>query len=322
MTEAKITALGVYAPEKVVDNDYFTSFLDTNDEWIQTRTGIKTRRYAGPEEFTSDLCLGAAKNLIEQNGADLKDVDFIIVATITGDHTVPSIASQMQSKLGIENAGSVDIAGACAGFVYAIILAKGLVSSGMYKKVLVFGSECLTKFTDFTDRTSCILFGDGAGAALIEASEKTNILQFVSGTDGTGGKELYLTNMRDNINGVQVKVNNKIVQNGRAVFKWAVQTIINKTGELLENAGLTVDDIDWMVPHSANMRILEAISQGTKIPMEKILESVSEYGNTSSASIPLALGKGIKDGKVKKGDKLLMIGFGGGLTYAGVIIEW
>jgi len=322
MTKARITALGVYAPEKVVDNNYFTSFLDTNDEWIQTRTGIKTRRYSGPEEFTSDLCIGAAKNLIEQNGADLKDVDFIIVATITGDHTVPSVASQLQTKLGIESAGSVDIAGACAGFIYAIILAQGLVSSGMYKKVLVFGAECLTKFTDFTDRTSCILFGDGAGAALIEASETSNIIQTIAGTDGTGGKELYLSNLRDNINDAPVKVNNKIVQNGRAVFKWAVQTVTAKIAELTQNAGITVDDIDWLVPHSANMRILESISQGSKIPMEKILESVSDYGNTSSASIPLALAKGIKEGKVKKGDKLLMIGFGGGLTYAGMIIEW
>lgn len=320
--KAKFTALGMYVPENIVSNHYFEGILDTSDEWIQSRTGIRERRFAAPEEFTSDLCVKAALNLSENNGLSLEDVDFIIVATVTHDQVMPSVASQVQEKLNIPDAGTLDISSACAGFVYGLILAKGLIASGAQKKVLVIGAETLSKVTDFTDRTTCLLFGDGAGAALLEAGAESNMLESKTGTYGAGGKELYLSNINPILNGEAIEHNNRIHQNGRTVFKWAVQTISAQVQELLLKNKLNLGDIDWFIPHSANLRITEAICKNLDFPIEKALSSMVYYGNTSSASIPLALHKGIQEKKVKKGDKLLLIGFGGGLTYAGIIVEW
>lgn len=320
--QAKITALGTYVPERIVDNHYFESIVETNDEWIVSRTGIRTRHFAAENEYTSHLCAGAAKNLVEENNVTLDDVDFVIVATVTPDQTMPSVASQVQDKLGLTHAGAIDISAACAGFAYAIILAQGLISAGTHRKVLVFGAETLTKFTNFEDRTSCILFGDGAGAVLLEAAPKGNILAAVTGSQGDGGKDLYMSNMRKQINGQDVITDNKIHQNGRAVFKWAVNTVTAQMSVLLERSGLSMDQINWFIPHSANMRIIEALCNQTGFPLEKTLESISIYGNTSSASIPLALHRGLREGKVQKGDRILLIGFGGGLVYAGIILEW
>jgi len=321
-TQAKITALGTYVPERVVDNHYFESIIDTNDEWIVSRTGIRTRHFAAENEYTSHLCIGAAKNLVEENNVMIDDVDFIIVATVTPDQTMPSIASQLQDKLGITNTGAIDISAACAGFAYGIVLAKGLIAAGTHRKVLVFGAETLTKFTNWEDRTSCILFGDGAGCVLVEAAPKGNILSVVTGSNGDGGKDLYMSNMRKQVNGVDIITDNKIHQNGRAVFKWAVNTVAEQMKVLTERSKLDINDIDWFIPHSANMRIIEALCNQTGFPIEKTLESISTCGNTSSASIPLALHRGLREGKVKKGDKIMMIGFGGGLVYAGVVMEW
>lgn len=320
--EAKITALGTYVPERVVDNHYFESFLDTNDEWIRSRTGINTRRYAAELEYTSHLCIASVKNLAEENNVTLDDVDFIIVATVTPDQIMPSMASQVQDHLGLRNCGAIDIAAACAGFAYGVILAKGLIAAGTHRKILVFGAETLTKFTDFEDRSSCILFGDGAGCVLVEAAPKGNILSAVTGSQGDAGKDLYLSHMNKRINGQDVITDNKIHQNGRAVFKWAVNTVSEQMQVLLERSRLSMGDIDWFIPHSANLRIIETLCTQTGFPLEKTLESITLYGNTSSASIPLALHRGIREGKVKKGDRLMMIGFGGGLVYAGVIVEW
>ena len=320
--EAKITALGTYVPERVVDNHYFESIVETSDAWITSRTGIHTRRFAGESEFTTHLCAAAAQNLVEENKADLSDVDFIIVATVTPDQVMPSVASQVQTKLGIQYAGAIDISAACAGFAYGIVLAKGLIAAGTHKKILVFGAETLTKFTNFEDRTSCILFGDGAGAVLIEAAPKGNILGVITGSQGDGGKDLYISHMRKQINGQDVITDNKIHQNGRAVFKWAVNTVSEQMPILANRAQLELKDIDWFIPHSANLRIIEALCKQTGFPIEKTLESITVYGNTSSASIPLALHRGLREGKVKKGDRLMLIGFGGGLVYSGVVIEW
>jgi 3-oxoacyl-[acyl-carrier-protein] synthase-3 len=235
---------------------------------------------------------------------------------------MPSVASQIQNKLNIPSAGAIDISAACAGFAYAIILAKGLIAAGTHRKVLVFGGETLTKVTNYEDRTSCILFGDGAGAVLVEAAEKTNILAAVTGSQGDGGKDLYLSTRRNRVNGQDIVVDGFIHQNGRAVFKWAVNTISQHMATLPATLGWTMDDIDWFVPHSANLRIIDALCNNSGFPMEKTLESITIYGNTSSASIPLALHRGIREGKVKSGDKIMMFGFGGGLVYAGLIIEW
>ena len=322
MQHAKVTGIGTFVPEKIIDNQYFESIIETNDEWIQSRTGIKTRHFAAENEYTSHLCLGAAKSLQEETGCSFEDVDFIIVASVTPDQVMPSVSSQIQNKLNIPSAGAIDISAACAGFAYAIILAKGLIAAGTHRKILVFGGETLTKVTNYEDRTSCILFGDGAGAVLVEAAEKTNILAAVTGSQGDGGKDLYLSTRRNRVNGQDILTDGFIHQNGRAVFKWAVNTISQHMVTLPATLGWTMDDIDWFVPHSANMRIIDALCNNSGFPMEKTLESITIYGNTSSASIPLALHRGIREGKVKSGDKIMMFGFGGGLVYAGLIIEW
>lgn len=319
---SQITAFGTYVPEKIIDNKYFESFMDTNDEWITSRTGIKTRRYSKDGEYTSDLSVKAVENLVERSGKDISDVDFIIVCTTSPDQPMPNAASRVQYKLGIKNAGCNDIYAACAGFIYGLQIAHGFVNSGVYKKVLVIGAETLSKITDMEDRTSCVLFGDAAGAALIEPSEDEHFIAFNSGTNGDLGHDLYLSHKKNSINGVGINPHGKIVQNGRSVFKWAVGNIPIKIRELLGKAGMTLDDIDYIVPHSANLRIIEAIAKDLNFPMEKVPESVTEFGNTSSASIPLAIAKSERNGGIKKGDKLLLIGFGGGLTFAGTIVKW
>ncbi|HJP62987.1 MAG TPA: ketoacyl-ACP synthase III [Mucilaginibacter sp.] len=320
--ESKITAIAVYTPANRITNEYFEQFIETNNEWIISRTGIKERRFADKDEFTSDLCVKAAQNLLAENpGTNFDDVDFILVATTSADQVMPSMASQIQTRLNIPNTGCLDIMAACAGFVYGLILAKGMIASGTHKKVLVFGAEALSKFTDFYDRTSCILFGDGAGVALVEPSEKSKIFGAVTGSDGSHGKDLYLSQHATMVNGEQIEANGKIHQNGKVVFKWAIQTVSAKVKELIAKNGLTLDDLDWVILHSANMRIIEGVAAEIGAPMEKMLSSIEYFGNTSSASIPLSWDIAKRAGKIKPGQKVLMLGFGGGLTFAGVIIE-
>jgi 3-oxoacyl-[acyl-carrier-protein] synthase-3 len=319
---SQIKAIGVYAPSKIVPNEWFTDKIETNSEWIISRTGIRERKFAEPDEFTSDLCIKATKNLLAENpDITLDGVDFIIVGTTSADQVMPSMASQIQNAFNIPNAGCLDIMAACAGFVYGLVLAKGLIAAGTHKKVLVFGAETLSKFTDFTDRTSCILFGDGAGVALVEASDQAKIFNAITGTDGSHGKDLYLSQHASVINGEEINTNGKIHQNGKVVFKWAIQTISAKAGELLSKNSMKLEDLDWIILHSANMRIIEAVAAELNYPVDKMLTSIELYGNTSSASIPLAWDIASKSGKIKPGNKVLLLGFGGGLTYAGVIIE-
>jgi 3-oxoacyl-[acyl-carrier-protein] synthase-3 len=320
--ESKITAIAVHTPSKIINNAYFEQIIETNDEWIVSRTGIRERRFASETEFTSDLCIQAARNLAaENNGVTLDDVDFIIVSTTTADQVMPNTACQIQNGLGIPNAGCLDIMAACAGFVYGLVLAKGLIAAGTHKKILVFGAETLSKFTDYTDRTSCILFGDGAGVALVEPSDRPQIFNAVTGSDGSHGKDLYLSQNNSIVNGEKIDVNGKIHQNGKVVFKWAIQTVSSKITELLEKNAMSLNDLDWIILHSANMRIIEGIASAINYPMDKMLSSIEYFGNTSSASIPLAFNIASKAGKIKPGNKILMLGFGGGLTFSGVIIE-
>ncbi len=319
---SKITAFGTYTPEKIIDNHYFENLIDTNDEWILSRTGIKTRRHAKEDELNSDICVKAIENLMSKSGKEVGDVDFIIVCTTSPDQTMPNSASRIQHKMNVKNSGCIDLYAACAGFVYGLQIAHGYINSGVYKKVLVLGAETLSKITDFEDRTTCILFGDGAGAAIVEPDQEEHFLAFNSGTDGQFGQDLYMSYKNDRINEVDVKPTNFIIQNGRIVFKWAIKNIPNKIRELINKAGLKIEDIDFIVPHSANLRILEGIAKDLGIPMGQILESISDYGNTSSASIPLAIAKAEREGKVKPGQTILMIGFGGGLTYSGIIVKW
>jgi 3-oxoacyl-[acyl-carrier-protein] synthase-3 len=319
---AQIIAIGAYVPPPIITNSWFKSIVDTNEDWIVSRTGIKERRFASKDTFTSDIAVKAVDNLLRDNpGVSLTGVDFIIVATTTADQVMPNMASQVQHQLNIPNAGCVDIMAACAGFVYGIVMANGLIAGGSHKKILVIAAELLSKVTDYTDRTSCILFGDGAGAVLIEASNHSKIFSSITGTDGSHGKDLYLAHFDNPVNEEKVKPDGKTHQNGRVVYKWAVQNMPIKIRELLALNHLKLADLDWIILHSANLRIIEAIAAELDYPLEKMLTSMVQFGNTSSASIPLAWDLGAKAGQVKQGDKVLLLGFGGGLTFAGVIIE-
>ena len=322
MANARLTAIGMAVPRKKVPNAYFESIIDTTDEWIVSRTGIKTRYHVEEGEFTSDLCVRAVEDLVEKYPTSLEDVDMILVSTVTPDQPMPSMACRVQHRLHMSRAGALDIYAACAGFSYGIVVAKGLIAGGLHKKILVIGAETLSKVTDFSDRTSCVLFGDGAGAVLIEADPTGNIGACITGASGEGGSDLYISGYASTIDGHELKMNRCIVQNGRRVFKWAVTTVAAEIKNLLAKNNLTLGEIDWFVPHSANLRIIEAICNETGFSMDKVLESVVDFGNTSSASIPIALYNGIQSGKVKHGDRIMLCGFGGGLAYAGTIITW
>ncbi|WP_035099711.1 ketoacyl-ACP synthase III [Aneurinibacillus terranovensis] len=322
-SKAKITAIGTYVPQRTLTNADLEKMVDTNDEWIVRRTGIRERRISQPEEFTTDLCVAAIENLIERYNKSVKDVDLIIVSTTTPDYVFPSVASQIQARLGIENAGALDLNATCAGFVYGLHLANGVVTAGLNKKVLVLGGETLSKVTDYSDRTTCILFGDGAGAVLVEYDEENpSFLSSYLTSAGEGGVHLYRTGLSKKMDLNELNDSGYIVQNGREVYRWAVTTVPLGMKALMEKSRLDLKDIDWFVPHSANLRMIESICEKSGFPIEKTLTSIEYFGNTSSATIPLALEKGIMEGKLQPGDRVLLYGFGGGLVQAGLIVEW
>mgnify|MGYP002622241298 CR=1 FL=1 len=323
MLTARITAIGTYVPERILSNAHLEQMVETSDEWIVRRTGMRERRIAAEHEFASDLCVSAARNLTERYEADLGDVDLIIVATNTPDYGFPSTAAQLQHRLGIQgSAAAFDLNAACAGFTYGLSLAGRLIEAGAHRKALVFGADTMSKCVDYTDRTTCILFGDGAGAALIEAREAEQ--PFISAcqyiTDGSGGQHVYRTGLSQRMNGSPLQGNGYTVQNGREVYRWAVTSVSSGIRDLLQEAGMAPEEIDWFVPHSANMRMIEAICERSGLPLERTLTSVEWYGNTSAASIPLALAPAICDGRVRSGDRVLMYGFGAGLVGCGLIL--
>ncbi|MFX3632603.1 MAG: ketoacyl-ACP synthase III [Candidatus Pristimantibacillus sp.] len=319
-----ISAIGSYVPERILSNADLELMVDTSDEWIVQRTGIRERRIAEDHQYTSDLSIRAVHNLAERSGASLSDVDYIIVATSTPDTFVPSVASRVQAAFGIERCGTVDIQAACAGFTSAIQLANGLLLSGQYKKIIVIGAETLSKATDYSDRTTCILFGDGAGALLLEAVNGSagDVLAVSSHTDGTGGHLLYRSSLSPTIGETELVASSNIVQNGREVYRWAVSQVSVGIAELMRDNGYTTDQINWFIPHNANQRIIDALCERTGFTPQQALSSIEQYGNTSAASIPLALDTAVKDGLVLPGHLLLLYGFGGGLTQSGVIIRW
>ncbi len=322
MANARLTAIGMAVPDNRITNEYFESLIETTDEWIVSRTGIRTRYYTRQDEFTSDLCVRAVQNLVEHHAVALDDVDMVIVSTVTPDQPMPSMACRVQHRLGLTRAGAFDVYAACAGFSYGLVMAKGLIAGGTHRKVLIIGAETLSKVTDFEDRTSCFLFGDGAGAVLMEASETNQIGACVTGANGEHGTDLYISGFAPTLDGQPLKMNRCIVQNGRKVFKWAVGKMSEQMRVLAGKNNLTLDEIDWFVPHSANLRIIDAICNETGFPGAKVLESIVDYGNTSSATIPIALCNGIRSGRVKRGDQIMLLGFGGGLTFAGTVVQW
>lgn len=326
---ARITAVGTYVPERILTNYDLEKMVDTSDEWIFRRTGIRQRRMAAEHQFTSDLCVEAAKDLVQRSGAELHDVDLIIVATSTPDYGFPSTAAQIQHRLKISSrAAAFDLSAACAGFTYGVYLANQLITAGAHRKALIFGADTMSKITDYKDRSTCILFGDGAGVILIEAQEDTKqadlepmIIASHFTTDGSGGLHVYRSGLSQQMNGQPLAGSGCIVQNGREVYRWAVTEVSTGIAKLLEEAGLAAAEVDWFVPHSANMRMIESICEKSGIALSRTLTSMEYFGNTSAASIPLALAPAMQDGRMKPGQKVLLYGFGAGLVSCGIIMR-
>ena len=318
---ARLADIATYAPEGRLTNADLAQMVETNDDWIVQRTGIRERSIAAGDQFASDLCLEAVRRLRERVGS-LERVDTVIAATSTADYVFPSLAAQVQYGANLPHAGAFDVGAACAGWPYALNLAAAMVASGQAREVLVVGGEVMTKALDYTDRSTCILFGDGAGAALVvPGDERSYIEQTSYGCDGEGGKYLYRTNIRHDIDGHEDDTG-LLRQAGNEVYKWAVRRISAAILEMLAAKGLNAGDVDWFVPHSANLRIVDALCARTGIARERTLTSIESYGNTSTASIPLALMPALDDGRVKRGDRILMYGFGGGLVHAGTLLRW
>ncbi|GGH68307.1 3-oxoacyl-[acyl-carrier-protein] synthase 3 protein 2 [Paenibacillus silvae] len=320
---AAITAMGTYVPDRILSNADLEKMVDTSDEWIVQRTGMRERRIAAEHQFVSDLATEAVKDMVRRYEVNITNVDMILFATSTPEYSFPSSASRLQANLGIPHTGVLDLNAACAGFTYGMQLADSLVTSGMYRKVLVIGAETLSKITDYTDRTTCVLFGDGAGAFLVErALGQGDFKSVVSGTQGESGMHLYKSGLSTEMNGQPLNAEGKLVQNGREVYKWAVRMVPEQLTELIAKADMSPEQIDWFVPHSANMRMIEAVCERGPIPLERTLTSMEYRGNTSAASIPLALQLAVDEGKLQHGQNVALFGFGGGLTYSGLVVRW
>jgi 3-oxoacyl-[acyl-carrier-protein] synthase III len=320
---ARISAVGMFAPERILDNAYFEKLVETNDAWIVQRTGIRTRHVVEDGQFASHLAIAAIDDLLANNpSVNLAEVDYIIVGSTTPDYEYPTLSAMLQAHYGLpKTVGALDIKTACAAFVYGINLACGLIGTRQARRVLVVVADSLTRSVDYTDRSTCVLFGDGAGAALVEYDETPAILGMDAGSDGTGGKFLYRTNFRTEINGIE-DATKLLRQDGQSVYRWVLENVPPVVARVLERAGTTLDKIDWFVPHSANLRMIEALCKRLAFPMEKTLLSVCDYGNTSAVSIPLALVPAVRDGRVKPGDRVMLVAFGGGLVTAGNVIVW
>ncbi|NLP50702.1 beta-ketoacyl-ACP synthase III [Bacillus sp. RO1] len=306
---AGILGIGRYVPEKILTNAELEQMVDTTDEWIKTRTGIEERRIASDDVDTSHMAYFAAEKALKDAGITAEELDMIIVATVTPDNPFPSVACMIQERLGAKKACAFDMSAACAGFMYGIITAKQFVEAGTYKHVLVVGVEKLSKIVDWEDRNTAVLFGDGAGATIIgPVSEGRGILSFELGADGTGAKHLYQ--------------DETIVMNGREVFKFAVRQMGESAVNVLEKAGLSKEDVDFLIPHQANIRIMEAARERLGLPLEKMSMTVQKYGNTSAASIPISIVEEIENGNIHDDDLVVMVGFGGGLTWGAIAIRW
>jgi 3-oxoacyl-[acyl-carrier-protein] synthase-3 len=320
-----ITGLGGWVPERVLTNDELSTMVDTSDEWIVERTGIRERRLASAEEALSDICLPAARIALEQAGADAADLDMVIVATVTPDMAFPATAALIANELGAENAGGYDLSAGCTGFVYAVAQAHAMIASGMSERILVVGGDVLSKVLDWTDRGTCVLFGDGAGAVVLERVDEGGFMGFELGADGGGGMELYLP-----AGGSRMPITPEVLEsrkhlahmNGREVFKFATRILVYSAEAVLAEVGLSVDDVDVYVPHQANIRIINHAAHKLGIPDEKVVVNVDRYGNTSSGSIPLALVDAVRDGRIHPGAIVLLTGMGAGLTWGSSVMEW
>jgi len=323
---AVITGTGSFTPARVLTNLDLEKIVETSDEWIVARTGIKERRICEDGTAASDLALEASKKAMEEAGVRPEDIDMILLGTITPDYLLPSAACILQDKLGVKNAAVMDIAAACSGFIYGLSIAKAFIQVGQYKTILVIGVEILSKVTDWTDRNTCVLFGDGAGAAVVQASnEDKGILQTYLSGDGSlanllhisiGGSKIPLTKENYDLGQQYIKME------GSEVFKSAVRAMGDAADKVIKKAGLKHQDISLLIPHQANIRIIEATAKRIKLPLEKVYVNIDKYGNTSSASIPIALDEARKEGLIKKGDYTVLVAFGGGFTWGSALIKW
>lgn len=318
---SRIIGIGSYVPEHIVTNKDLMEFLDTDDTWIQERTGICERRIS-ETEGTSDLALKAARRAIEDAGISPDEIEIVIVATSSPDRSFPSAATDVQGALGALNAVAFDITAACSGFIYGLHIMQGFIQSGIYKTGLIIGAETLSKVLDWTDRGSCILFGDGAGAAVVRADE-TGIIKTIVGSDGRKNwvLECQARSLGNCLNGIKPELG-FMTMNGQEVFKFAVKKVPEIVSQVLAESNVGIDEVQHYVLHQANIRILESASRRLSIPMEKIPVNIDRYGNTSAASIPILLDEMKQGGKLKAGDKLVLAGFGAGLTWGGALLEW
>ena len=315
-----ITGLGCHVPDRVMTNDEIARLVDTSDEWIRERTGIRERRIAAPHEALSDICLPAARAALESAGVTASEIDVLIVATVTPDMTFPSTGALLGAELGAHDAAAYDLSAGCTGFMYALAQGYGMVAAGLSRRALVIGADVLSKILDWSDRSTCVLFGDGAGAVVLERVEHGGFLGFELGADGAGGVHLSFpgSGSRDPSTLDKSFLN----MNGREVYKFATRILASSGQALLERCGVSIEDVDVYVPHQANVRIIDHAVKKLGIPPERVVVNVDRYGNTSSGSIPLALADGIADGRVREGELVLMTGMGAGLTWGSALIEW
>jgi 3-oxoacyl-[acyl-carrier-protein] synthase-3 len=314
-----ITGLGAYAPERVITNDELARMVDTSDEWIIERTGIRERRIAADSQALSDLSMPAARQALEQAGSDGTDVDLLIVATVTPDMMFPSTSAILADQLGAKDAAAYDLSAGCTGFMYALAQAYGMVASGLTRRALVVGGDVLSRILDWTDRSTVVLFGDGAGAVVLEPSEEAGFLAFELGADGAGGEYLWLPGSGSR----KFEDPDRLVKmNGREVFKFATRVLVSSAEAVLQQCGESVEDVDVYVPHQANVRIIDHATKKLGIPSDRVVVNVDRYGNTSSGSIPLALADAQADGRLRPGSLVLMTGMGAGLTWGSALMRW
>jgi 3-oxoacyl-[acyl-carrier-protein] synthase III len=314
-----ITGLGTYTPDRVLTNDELSGLVDTSDEWIMERTGIKERRIAAPEQAMTDLALPASRLALERAGVRPEELDLIIVATVTPDMMFPTTGSLLGDLLPAPNAAAYDLLAGCTGFVYALAQAHAMVSAGLSKKALVVGGDVLSKILDWTDRSTIVLFGDGAGAVVLERVDDGGFLGFELGADGGGGQHLWLPGSGSR---TFEDADRLVKMNGREVFKFATRVMVSSAEALLTEVGRTIDDIDVYVPHQANTRIIDYATKKLGIPEDRVVVNVDRYGNTSSGSIPLALADAETEGRLEPGSTVLMTGMGAGLTWGSALMEW
>jgi 3-oxoacyl-[acyl-carrier-protein] synthase-3 len=316
-----ITGLGCHAPERVMTNDEMAKYVDTTDEWIQERTGIRERRIAAPGEALSDIAMPAARRALEQAGRKPPEIDLVICATVTPDMMFPTTSALMADMLGTPDAAAYDLLAGCTGFLYAVAQAHGMIAAGLSDRALVVGGDILSRILDWSDRSTLVLFGDGAGAVVVEKVERPGFLGFELGADGGGGVHLSLpgsgSRQLENATG-----NGFVQMNGREVFKFATRVLVSSATALLEHCEVSVEDVDVYIPHQANVRIMNHAADKLGIPRDRMVVNVDRYGNTSSGSIPLALADAQEDGRLREGSLVLMTGMGAGLTWGSALMEW